>query len=592
MNKSEQSKDGVPILRDNNWSEFARAMELQLSSVDAWLYANGTLPIPVRPAPNAAQAAQKNWDRFLKKAGAAISLFNNGVDTTYKSLLTPHTATFDIRQMWVDLETQANRANDGVFIGNMRNAFFKETLNSPGQTIRQYERKLRTWSDKIIGTTRELTDADILEKILNSLPETDSWKTAKIHVQSNGYNLNRSLDYLSSCEDTRSTSNNAASASNPDNANSARNDRPRGGGRYRGRGRWNKRGRRGGGRGGGRGGRRNDGGDRDNYMDGVECFWCKKKGHMEKDCYAYKEYKERYHNKQYNKRGARGGGGDGSANLARDETQSQATRHLTPYASSSALHVKFDDDWFLDSGASQDYSGVRTDFLSLKRWESPRWIRIANDLKVESEGWGEVKVGRLTRKYVWYVPAFKALRLMSVHALTSDGYGVDFRGDSAMCHKDGALIFEAHWRYGSYIVNEADAFIANGGDVDNPKVPDIWEEIDSDEDIETMEINPLDEDQTDLMHRRLGHINHEYIKKLASHSIGCKVGGVRRRTVGRRACRPCLAGKLKESFSKKSDSRRTQKGHRLHADCSGILPESIRGFRYFLLVIDDATRCC
>src|SRR5277367_2883778 len=62
------------------------------------------------------------------------------------------------------------------------------------------------------------------------------------------------------------------------------------------------------------------------------------------------------------------------------------------------------------------------------------------------------------------------------------------------------------------------------------------------------------------------------------------------KTVGRRACESCLAGKMKESFNKKTNTRATVKGQRLHADTSGILPISIRKFRYFLLIVDDATR--
>ena len=47
---------------------------------------------------------------------------------------------------------------------------------------------------------------------------------------------------------------------------------------------------------------------------------------------------------------------------------------------------------------------------------------------------------------------------------------------------------------------------------------------------------------------------------------------------------------MKESFNKKTDTRQTNRIRKLHADTSGILPISIRGYRYFLLVICDATR--
>ncbi|KAI1003302.1 hypothetical protein K3495_g4899 [Podosphaera aphanis] len=48
---------------------------------------------------------------------------------------------------------------------------------------------------------------------------------------------------------------------------------------------------------------------------------------------------------------------------------------------------------------------------------------------------------------------------------------------------------------------------------------------------------------------------------------------------------------MKESFSKKTDKRTFQPARRLHDDLSGKLPTSIRGYNYFLIVIDDASRC-
>jgi hypothetical protein len=54
----------------------------------------------------------------------------------------------------------------------------------------------------------------------------------------------------------------------------------------------------------------------------------------------------------------------------------------------------------------------------------------------------------------------------------------------------------------------------------------------------------------------------------------------------------CLAGKIKESFYKKTDSRIGTKARRLYADLLGIKPLSCRDYRYFLIVIDNASRRC
>ena len=47
---------------------------------------------------------------------------------------------------------------------------------------------------------------------------------------------------------------------------------------------------------------------------------------------------------------------------------------------------------------------------------------------------------------------------------------------------------------------------------------------------------------------------------------------------------------MKESFNKVTDSRLSVAGRRVHCDLSGIRGLSIKGYRYWLLVIDDATR--
>jgi len=78
----------------------------------------------------------------------------------------------------------------------------------------------------------------------------------------------------------------------------------------------------------------------------------------------------------------------------------------------------------------------------------------------------------------------------------------------------------------------------------------------------------------ELAYRRLGHINYSDIFRLSDNSEGlvvCKT----KLTVRRNACEGCLAGKLKESFVKKTDSRRLQPGCHIHTDISGILSLSV-----------------
>ena len=78
---------------------------------------------------------------------------------------------------------------------------------------------------------------------------------------------------------------------------------------------------------------------------------------------------------------------------------------------------------------------------------------------------------------------------------------------------------------------------------------------------------------------------------LDSNSIGLPVLKAKRKLLkGETACDACLAGKMKESFNKKTDKREGKKVHRLHADLSGIHSKSVRGYRYYLVVTCDVSR--
>jgi hypothetical protein len=59
--------------------------------------------------------------------------------------------------------------------------------------------------------------------------------------------------------------------------------------------------------------------------------------------------------------------------------------------------------------------------------------------------------------------------------------------------------------------------------------------------------------------------------------------------VGKKACKACLAGKMREILSKKTRRRETIPGRGLHFDITGRIGTSIRGYNYYLLGVDDVT---
>jgi hypothetical protein len=78
---------------------------------------------------------------------------------------------------------------------------------------------------------------------------------------------------------------------------------------------------------------------------------------------------------------------------------------------------------------------------------------------------------------------------------------------------------------------------------------------------------------------------------LEGNSIGLiKPKDKRRLPHSKKLYEPCLASKMKESFNKKTDKREGRRVKRLYADLSGYYLAFIRGFRYFLVVLCDASR--
>ena len=69
-----------------------------------------------------------------------------------------------------------------------------------------------------------------------------------------------------------------------------------------------------------------------------------------------------------------------------------------------------------------------------------------------------------------------------------------------------------------------------------------------------------------------------------------KLKDKRRLLYNEKLYKPYLAGKMKESFNKKTDKREGKRVRRLYADLFKYYLAFIRGFRYFLVVSCDTSR--
>jgi len=94
------------------------------------------------------------------------------------------------------------------------------------------------------------------------------------------------------------------------------------------------------------------------------------------------------------------------------------------------------------------------------------------------------------------------------------------------------------------------------------------------------------------LHCRLGYISYKRIKQLLEGNFVSliKLKDKRRLLYSKKLCELCLAGKMKESFNKKTNKCEGKRVRRLYADLSRYYLAFIQGFRYFLVVSCDASR--
>ena len=79
------------------------------------------------------------------------------------------------------------------------------------------------------------------------------------------------------------------------------------------------------------------------------------------------------------------------------------------------------------------------------------------------------------------------------------------------------------------------------------------------------------------MHYRLGYISYKRIKQLLKGNFVSliKLKDKRRLLYNKKLYKPCLAGKMKESFNKKTNKREGKRVRRLYADLSRYYLASI-----------------
>ena len=149
-----------------------------------------------------------------------------------------------------------------------------------------------------------------------------------------------------------------------------------------------------------------------------ECRFCYEKGHYQIHCpLARKVQRKQGLKKQWKEQAHNVEEVVETSKVALAEEYDSNLYYLQPTFETASL-VTHDSQWALDSGASWHFTGILSDFVTLKRWSTERSVRIANGSFIPAIGHGVVQLPGLQLYDVWFVPQFKTTRLVSVRTLT------------------------------------------------------------------------------------------------------------------------------------------------------------------------------
>ncbi|CAA7059283.1 unnamed protein product [Microthlaspi erraticum] len=282
---------------------------------------------------------------------------------------------------------------------------------------------------------------------------------------------------------------------------------------------------------------------RSNSKTRLTCWFCKKEGHIKKDCYARK--------KKYG-----------------DDAQGEAGVIIEKLVYSEALSVNDQDSkeqWVIDSGCTYHMTS-RRDWFSEFNENVSTLILLGDDHIVETKGCGSIKLktnGGSIRvlNNVRYVPN---LRRNLISTGTLDKLGYTHEG------KDGVVSFYKNKKFALRGVLKNGLYILDGRTV-------VSESCNAE----------VTKAKTDLWHSRLGHMSLNNMKILSGKGL-LEKNDVKDLSF----CENCVMGKSKKlSFNVGKHNTKDALDY-VHADLWGSpnVTPSLSGKQYFLSIIDDKTR--
>lgn len=282
----------------------------------------------------------------------------------------------------------------------------------------------------------------------------------------------------------------------------------------------------------------------------IICNYCKKPGHIVKDCRKLK-YKN-----------------DGE-NKIRDKSEDNDKREHKSPAALAAVTAMFiseneNDLWIADSGASCHMSFRKDWFMEFEKLDHPQNVKLAKGM-IRGYGRGKIETNRGILQNVLYVPELET-NLYSIRAATELGMRVEYDDDSVVFIRkdDNEILLDGHLRGPLYFLNMDVVNQENYHEAHIAHSLSDW-------------------------HKRFAHISPNVIKNMAKSNIvdGLNIQGDKENL----ECVDCSLNKGKSASHPSKTTEKTKiAGASLHVDTVGPIREtSLGGSEYFILCKDEAS---
>lgn len=283
----------------------------------------------------------------------------------------------------------------------------------------------------------------------------------------------------------------------------------------------------------------------------LSCFFCKKTGHMKKDCSKYKIWKAK----------------KGKVNQVSEDSNNDVGEICFKIVKNVQ---KSDKDWYIDSGETSHMTNNK-DFLTIFESKEEN-IKTANGELTKVYGFGSGTITcitdkgqrqRITITDAMYVPDLDS-NLLSVSKLTQKGFEVSFNEKSCKITKNNSIIAVADLSYNLYKLRTSESALLTSQQ-HNVQCQHAW-------------------------HRKLGHRDINAIKDLEVKQLA---SGIKIKDCGLRSvCECCIRGKMSRiPFPQESNSKTKSILELVHTDvCGPMQTATPSNNRYILTIINDYSR--